>query len=163
MQKRPKTLRIPDRHPFIVVRFDTGEDGEEGREPHHMRLPSHLFMAKFQRMLEQVPEEDQGNFINPTALSCLGLLIGTAWHHQDWALVAVEAGDLEGLELGAAVYEELHGDGYTFDELMRLYLILMQAAADKTALSVEVIERAAFFSLRTAPTSSSGSTAASST
>lgn len=157
MRKRPKPLSIPDRHPFIVVEFD----GEQAREPHHMRVPSHLFMARFQKLLSQAEQSE--TFMTPDSLSLMGLLIGRAWHHREWALVAVERGDLEGAALGEAVYEELHSDGYSFDEMMRLYLILMQAAADKTHLSVEVMERAAFFSLTTAQTSSPALTVASST
>ena len=150
MNERPKTLVIPDRYPFIVIDF-----GEE-REPHHMRLPSHIAMANFKAAADSV---GGGDFLEADQLSLMGLLIGMCWHHKDQDLVA--SGD--GLKYGAAVYEELHAEGYTLDQISNMYLVLMQAVAENTLLKKEVLERAAFFSLRMASKSSPDSTAASST
>ena len=150
MQKRPKPLSIPDRYPFIMVDF-----GDEG-EPHHMRLPSHIAVSRFRAQAANV---QGGDFLEADQLALMGLLIGMCWHHQDLQLDSTG----KGLEYGADVYEELHANGYTLDQISNLYLVLSQAVAEHTMLSKEVMERAAFFSLRMAKKSSDDSTSASNT
>ena len=168
MQKRPKPLTIPDRYPFLLVELPD-------REAHNMRIPSPLAIAKLFQRIDKIHTAAlvavKGGVepttllkeIGPEALSIMGALIGKGWHHADWHLNATDGDQADLMAFGERVYEELHDDGYTLEQILCLGLTVMRASWDHTRLTDEVTQRAAFFFPAMAQTTSSGSTVASNT
>lgn len=151
MIKRPTPLDIPDRYPYMVVELPD-------RESHHMRIPSHLTVAKMIKSLDQVhiaalmamkggvSAASAVHLVKetgPELAAVMGALIGQAWNHRDWQLQTEPAPDL--MAYGEAVWEELHNDGYHLETLLLLSLTVVRAIWDQSQFSAEVSKRAAFF------------------
>lgn len=151
MFKRPTPLVIPDRYPYMVCELPD-------REPHHMRIPSHLAVAKMLKAMDKShvaalvamtgnvkPSHMLSIFkeTGPEIGAAMGALIGKAWNHSDWELETKPAPDL--MAYGEAVWEELHTDGYPLETMVLLALTVIRAIWDQSQFSDEVSKRAAFF------------------
>lgn len=101
-------------------------------------------------------------------LELLGALVGISWADPVSELetpIPTEFTEAAVLAYGAAVYDELDRDGWTFEHIVVCALAIGEQVAARSALTTEALDRASFFAGKTAPTTapSSKSSASSST
>lgn len=169
MIERPTPREVPDRYPYMVVEMERG--------PHHMRIPSLMAVSKLVKGLKKahvavLASMQHGGVSNTAMLSilkesgpelaaALGALVGMGWYHETYDLETQKSPDV--LAFGEAVYEELHGEGYTLSDIGILALTVIRAIWDHSQLTSEVQARAGFIFPMLGAIRSQGSTSGSTT
>ena len=163
----------PDRAPYALVAVPDRSD-------HLVKIPSVAKALKLAREIDSNivatvvglsdglrPESDAGLFSlvtssGPGGAHAIAGFIGVAWANETHDL-GTERGDLSFMEYGEAVFEELHDEGYTLEQILSLGFTIGMALWEQSQIRGEVREKALFFLQTRAGKNSKPSTQASDT
>lgn len=171
MHARNPTLPEPPKRPPYIQVIVQGVT-------YTLRAPS---LAKVGALIQRLPEQQRYHFLglpsvvasgtpimsalagSPDMFALLAAAIGVCWADGAWGLDTPLWTEGSPIPYGEAVYEELHEAGWALDQIAMAVLHLAQHVAEQNTLSAEVVEKTAFFRLRTDSSTESESESSSST